>query len=219
MKKILYVILTLALLSGCATQPEAEVDTTRKIPTFANAEEVKTFLIEGNELYQSASENSGDVSLALREDTTENGQAPYAVVVTCSDSRVVPEHIFNTGLGELFTIRNAGNVVTEIELGSIEYAADHLGSQLVVILGHENCGAVAATMDGHAEGYIHYIVDEVAEGIVGCETATEAEIANVYHSLEACEQSEILQELVASGAIEIVGAIYNTADGSVSFLD
>ena len=107
-------------------------------------------LKEGNARYLDASSNPGDISKLIRKKTCEEGQSPYAIVVTCSDSRVIPESIFSAGIGELFVIRVAGNVIDNHQLGSIEYAADHLGTNLVVVLGHTHCGAVGAAIGGGA---------------------------------------------------------------------
>ena len=96
-----------------------------------------------------------------------SGQQPYAIILTCSDSRVAPEHIFGAGLGEIFVIRNAGNLVEPIALGSIEYAAEHLGSPLLVVMGHTSCGAVgAACSSDHATGSIDAIVKALAEPVM-----------------------------------------------------
>ena len=89
-----------------------------------SAEEALQKLKQGNETYLTAKANPGNVSPEIRKDTCDNGQHPYAIVVTCSDSRVIPESIFSAGIGELFTIRVAGNVIHDFELGSVEYAAD-----------------------------------------------------------------------------------------------
>ena len=97
-----------------------------------------------------------------REDTSENGQHPYAVIVTCSDSRVPAEHIFNAGIVELFFIRTAGNVIGDYALGSVEYGAEYLGTKLIVVLGHTNCGAVDAALHGGAHGAIATITDEIS---------------------------------------------------------
>ncbi len=93
----------------------------------------------GNARYIDAKVNSEDISQAKRTDTLVNGQKPYAIIITCSDSRVIPENIFMTGIGELFVIRIAGNVIDEHQLGSIEYAASHLGAPLIVVMGHTHC--------------------------------------------------------------------------------
>ena len=113
-----------------------------------SASEAKNRLIEGNRLYLDAASSGADISPAKRKETAENGQYPYAIVVTCSDSRVIPESIFSAGIGELFVIRVAGNVLDDHQLGSIEYAADHLGTKLIVLLGHTKCGAVGAAIEG-----------------------------------------------------------------------
>ena len=102
-----------------------------------SAEEALQKLKDGNQRYLTAEANPGDVSPKIRQYTCENGQSPYAIVITCSDSRVIPESIFCAGIGELFIIRVAGNVMDKHQLGSVEYAADHLGTNLVVVLGHE----------------------------------------------------------------------------------
>ena len=99
------------------------------------ADEAIEKLKSGNMRYLLMNSNSGNVSAALRKFTYEYGQHPHAIIVTCSDSRVIPETIFSAGLGELFVIRVAGNVIDDHQLGSIEYAAGHLGSPVVVVLG------------------------------------------------------------------------------------
>ena len=109
-----------------------------------SADEALERLREGNARYLNANQAQGDVSPALRQSTFREGQRPYAIVLACSDSRVIPEAIFSAGIGDLFVIRVAGNVVDKHQLGSIEYAEDHLGCNLVVVLGHTCCGAVDA---------------------------------------------------------------------------
>ena len=109
-------------------------------------------LKKGNQDYISALTNPASIELDLRKNLATNGQQPYAVILTCSDSRVAPEHIFSAGLGELFVIRTAGNVVGDFELGSIEYGVEHLGAPIIVVMGHNHCGAVEAALSSHAEG-------------------------------------------------------------------
>ncbi len=103
-------------------------------------------LKSGNRAFLSAAENEADISPSVRKETAQKGQFPYAVIVACSDSRVVPEHIFGCGIGELFVIRVAGNVIGDHQLGSIEYAVRHLKCPLVVVLAHPGCGAVNAAL-------------------------------------------------------------------------
>ena len=97
-------------------------------------------LAAGNLKYLNAENGSGDISRRIRMSTWAKGQSPYAIIVTCSDSRVIPENIFSAGIGELFVIRLAGNIIDDHQLGSIEYAAGHLGCRLVVVLGHTHRG-------------------------------------------------------------------------------
>ena len=106
-----------------------------------SASEALKKLQDGNQRYLTAETSTGNISSILRKKTTDEGQLPYAIVITCSDSRVIPESIFMAGIGEIFVIRVAGNVMDNHQLGSVEYAADHLGTKLVVVLGHTHCGA------------------------------------------------------------------------------
>ena len=122
-------------------------------------------LREGNLRYLEAPQNPGDVSPALRRTTANQGQAPYAIVIACSDSRVIPEALFSAGIGERFVIRVAGNVLDNHQLGSIEYAAAHLGCKLILMLGHTGCGAVGAALHGGGEGYVSYLTDEILRAI------------------------------------------------------
>lgn len=205
MKKVLAIIVAAMLLAGCCCAESAQSALER--------------LLAGNAAYMDAVANPGDVSPAIRRDTAENGQHPYAVVVTCSDSRVPAEHIFSAGIGELFVIRTAGNVIGTFELGSVEYGAEHLHAPLIVVLGHTGCGAVDAALSGGAHGAIKAIIDEIAACLpAGCD-ARDAEIANVENSIARIRESEIITELGESGAVEIRGAIYDIASGAVRFLD
>ncbi len=186
---------------------------------FNTPREVKKHLVEGNEIYRNAKKNNADISYERRKNTTDHGQFPYAVVITCSDSRVPPEHIFTAGVGELFVIRTAGNVIGDLELGSIEYAAAHLHSKVILVLGHENCGAIAATLGGYAEGNIQSIINEIAMGIGDTKSAREAEVLNVEHGIDRIMSSEVIQELLHENKVAIEGAIYRISDGTVRFLD
>lgn len=182
-------------------------------------EEVKTVLIAGNEEYVANSSNKGDISKERREDTATNGQFPYATIITCSDSRVPAEHIFNAGIGDLFVIRTAGNVIGDYELGSVEYGAEHLNTKLVVVMGHTGCGAVQATLEGGGHGNVQAITDEIASCLTPDCSATEAEILNVKNSINKINSSEAIQELTKEGLVEVVGAIYDISTGTVTFLD
>ncbi|HEY8803917.1 MAG TPA: carbonic anhydrase, partial [Clostridium sp.] len=110
--------------------------------------EAKIILIDGNKRFVTGALSCKDFSLNKRIDLSIDGQNPIAAVLTCSDSRVSPEFVFDQGLGDIFVIRNAGNIADIITLGSIEYAVENLGVSLIIILAHEKCGAVKATIDG-----------------------------------------------------------------------
>lgn len=186
---------------------------------FNTPHEAKKHMMEGNDLYRTAKKNCADISYERRKDTTDHGQFPYAVVITCSDSRVPPEHIFSAGVGELFVIRTAGNVIGDLELGSIEYAVGHLHSKVILVLGHEGCGAIAATLGGYAEGNIQSIINEIAMGIGDTKSARDAEVLNVEHGIDRILSSEVVQELLNEGKVSIEGAVYRISDGSVRWLD
>ena len=174
-------------------------------------------LEEGNAKYLNAETSRGNISRMLRKYTHENGQHPYAIIITCSDSRVIPESIFSAGLGDLFVIRVAGNVIDDHQLGSIEYAADHLGSPLIVVLGHTFCGAVDAAINHDPQGYIKYITDEIKLAI-GDETDDfKACCLNVQRSIEMIEHSLEIHQIEEEG-LRVVGAVYHIEDGRVEFI-
>ena len=169
-------------------------------------------LKEGNKIYINSAKGVGDISPEQRQYTWENGQKPCAVIVSCSDSRVIPEAIFSAGIGDLFVIRVAGNVVGDYELGSIEYAVEHLGCRLVVVLGHTGCGAVNAAL-GENHGYVKHITDQIKRAI-GRETDTvKASVLNVNQSV--CKIKESLPDM--NGLI-VTGALYHTDSGVVEFM-
>jgi len=163
-------------------------------------------LFAGNAIYR----NDGDG--ARRRDTARNGQHPYAVIVCCSDSRVIPERIFHAGIGDLFVVRVAGNVIGRHALGSIAYAAEHLGCKAVIVLGHTGCGAVEAALAGHADGYLSDLVDAIKDAI-----GTERD------PLAACEKNVragvgTIRRALNDGSVTVSGAVYDTASGAVRLL-
>lgn len=184
-----------------------------------SADEALARLLEGNRRFLTAAEPEGDVSLTLRRRLAEEGQTPYAVVVTCSDSRVPPEYLFSAPLGGLFVIRVAGNVMDAHQLGSVEYAAEHLGCRLVLVLGHTRCGAVGAALSGGAEGYIKWITDEVLAALGDERDETAACEKNVRRSVSRMEESAGLRRLIRCDGLKVVGGIYDVATGEVRLLE
>ena len=181
-----------------------------------SAEQALEKLKAGNADYLSARTSGGDISPEKRAYTCENGQCPYAVIVTCSDARVIPESIFSAGIGDLFVIRVAGNVIDNHQLGSVEYAAEHLGIRLVVVLGHDHCGAVDAAIHHDPEGYIRYITDEIKLAIGDEQDDYKACWLNVRHSVDLIGQSFEIQNEEQHG-LRVIGALYRLADGKVEF--
>lgn len=182
-----------------------------------SAMQAKEKLMEGNRIFLTASRNPGDVSPEIRKKTAAEGQFPYAIILSCSDSREIPEAIFSAGIGELFVIRVAGNVVNAHQLGSIEYAADHLGCKLVVVLGHDHCGAVDAAMHHVADGHIKSILDEVQTAIGDETDEFKASCLNVLHSVKIIKENTDMRLLEEKG-LEVLGAIYHIETGEVEFL-
>lgn len=183
-----------------------------------SAQEAKTKLIEGNQLYIKSKTAQGDMSSLLRKKTAMEGQTPYAIIITCSDSRVIPESIFSADLGDLFVIRIAGNVLDDHQLGSIEYAAEHLGTRLIVMLGHTKCGAVDAAIKRHGGGFIGYVIDDIIHAI-GDETDDyKASCMNIRHGVETIQREFQIHPIEDERGLEVIGAIYDIEDGHVGFL-
>ena len=179
--------------------------------TIITADSALKKLKDGNLRYLNAKTCGGDISPAIREKTCREGQSPYAIVITCSDSRVIPESIFDCGIGELFVIRVAGNVVNEHVLGSVEYSAGHLGTRLVVVMGHDHCGAVDAALHHDPDGHVKSITDEIKRA-VGEETDDyKACCLNVQNSVN-----------IIRGALDtditVCGAVYHIENGQVEFI-
>lgn len=169
----------------------------------------------GNEKYLTALANPADISAARRMELAA-GQAPYAIIITCSDSRVVPENIFFAGLGELFVIRIAGNVIDEHQLGSIEYAASHLGAPLIVVLGHTHCGAVDAAIKHDPQGYIKFITDKIKAAIGDEKDPLSAAWLNARAAVREIEDSLEIQAMEEDG-LAVLAAVYDLESGRADF--
>ena len=175
-------------------------------------------LKEGNKKFVEGTHASMEISRLLRRHFKENGQHPYAIIISCSDSRVVPEAIFSAGIGDLFVIRVAGNVIDDHQLGSIEYAAEHLGTGLVVVLGHTDCGAVGAVLSGHGGGYIDYIAKDIAEAIGEEKDPYRAACLNVEHCCKIIENSLQIRKDEEEYGLRVMDAVYDIESGEVSFI-
>ncbi len=175
-------------------------------------------LSEGNRRFLDAASAEGDVSPVLRRRTAAEGQTPYAIVIACSDSRVIPESIFSAGIGELFVIRVAGNVLDNHQLGSIEYAAAHLHCKLILVLGHTRCGAVSAALSGGGDGFIRYITDEILTAIGEERDPDAACCLNVQHAVDTIRREFAEHPEIPSADLDILGAVYDIATGKVRWL-
>ncbi|MBQ9469005.1 MAG: carbonic anhydrase [Clostridia bacterium] len=166
-------------------------------------------LLAGNARYRARETFGGDVSFARRE-ALRDGQRPFAAVICCSDARVIPEVIFDAGLGDLFVIRTAGNTAGENERGSVGYAVEHLGVRTVVVLGHTRCGAVSAALHGEFDGPAGVITRRI-KAAIGEETdPSKASVLNVRATVRQ------LNADLGNGA-KAVGALYDLCTGKVLF--
>ena len=184
-------------------------------------------LMEGNLRYAEGNASHPHQSPERRAELI-SGQQPFAVILGCSDSRIPPELIFDQGLGDVFVIRTAGEVVDNASLASIEYAVDHLGVPLVMVLGHDSCGAVtAAVQGGEAEGHLGSLMDFIRPAVEQAREAGEGSDLlngsidnNVFNIVEALKSSQpVLSEKVEAGELMILGARYRLDSGLVEILE
>ena len=193
-------------------------------------------LREGNRRFVSGMRRNATLTNQTRRSELAAGQEPFAIILGCSDSRVPAEIVFDQGLGDLFVIRVAGNIVASSQIGSVEFAAERFGTPLVVVLGHSRCGAVLATLEElmrpreKQSRNLRSIVDRIrpsVEGLLATELRHDSE-ALVRHAVRANIRasanqvrhgSEVLEELIQKGRVLVVGAEYSLETGVVDFFD
>jgi carbonic anhydrase len=225
MKKISFLLFMLLLAAALATPAPA----TTAAPGISAGEALR-LLKEGNGRYVDGKLQHPHQDRARRALTTAQGQHPLATVLTCSDSRVPAEIIFDQGIGDIFVVRVAGNVAATDEIGSIEYAVDHLATPVVVVMGHTQCGAVTAVVDdSKLPPNIATLVEPIKPAV---EKAREANpqaakdvllkaaiTANVWQAVEdILRLSPIIREKVRDGKAQVVGALYDLDSGQVQWL-
>lgn len=181
-------------------------------------------LLSGNERFVSGVPGHPNQDAARRAELAPPGQDPFAVVLGCSDSRLAAEIIFDQGLGDLFVVRTAGHVLGAEVLGSVEYATSVLGARLVVVLGHDSCGAVAAARaaveDGlSVRGFVRDVVERVTPSILAARAAgldSQSDVdEHIRHTVDLMlERSRTLSEQVEAGEVAVVGLGYQLAEGS-----
>ena len=190
-----------------------------------SADEALKKLKQGNKRFVQLHQKHPDESAKRRKEMLK-GQHPFVIVLSCSDSRVPPELIFDQGLGDIFEIRNAGNVLNDHVIGSIEYAVMHCGVKLIVIMGHQDCGAINATLSGVSETkYIQALEDSIQPAVEQCK-AKGLEVnsdnvvkAHVMQDIEELMQNDIeLVKYMKKHNVKIVPAYYHLDSGKVDFL-
>lgn len=201
-----------------------------------SAQEALERLQAGNQRFVSGVQSLSTLSSRARRSDLVAGQAPFAIVLGCSDSRVPAEIVFDQGLGDLFVIRVAGNIIAPSLVGSVEFAADKFGTRLVVVLGHSNCGAIQATLEelerpsAHRSPNLHSIVDRIRPSVQSLletelkhnpdELFHQAVRANIRTSANHLRHgSRILEKLIARDGLLVVGAEYSLETGVVDFFD
>ena len=227
-----FAILVLLALPGFAQQPAAappqpSTHHAVKTPPPPSADAIWADLMEGNKRFMAGKPKARQL-VSLRE-SLASSQHPNVIVLACSDSRVAPELVFDKSLGELFVVRSAGNIADAIGVGSIEYAVEHLGSSVLVVMGHTKCGAVTAACSGEKmpSASLQTIVDKInpavaiaAKSAKGDELIEDAIVQNVHRSAQdVLASSEILQHFVADGKLKVIEAEYQLDSGAVVRLD
>jgi carbonic anhydrase len=226
-----FAILILLALPGFAQQPAAappQPSTHHAVKTPPpSADAIWADLMEGNKRFMAGKPKARQL-VSLRA-SLASSQHPNVIVLACSDSRVAPELVFDKSLGELFVVRSAGNIADAIGVGSIEYAVEHLGSSVLVVMGHTKCGAVTAACSGEKmpSASLQTIVDKInpavaiaAKSAKGDELIEDAIVQNVHRSAQdVLASSEILQHFVADGKLKVIEAEYQLDSGAVVRLD
>jgi carbonic anhydrase len=201
-----------------------------------NAKEALDRLREGNQRFVAGALRNSSVTTHQERAALVAGQSPFAIVLGCSDSRVPVEMVFDQGLGDLFVIRVAGNVVSPSQVGSVEFAAATFGTPLVVVLGHSSCGAVTATFEElrrpaeNQSPNLRAIVERITPAVASLletelkdrpkELIAKGVRANVRASAHGLRHgSRILEDLIAAGKLLVVGAEYDLETGAVDFFD
>jgi carbonic anhydrase len=214
----------LALLSAAALW--APTLTRADAPSTVNADEALKLLLAGNQRFVDGTLKSVTRDeLAQRRAELVQGQKPFAIVLCCSDSRVGPEIVFDQELGNLFVVRTAGEVLDAAGIGSIEYAVAHLGSPLLLVLGHEHCGAVAAAVaDAKEPGHIANIVKAIRPAVVRTkgepgdplQNAVRANVQDIAAGLRST--NPVLSERVNTGRLKVKGAVCSLKTGNVELV-
>ena len=223
-------VVATALLSGGGVPARAADPSTKPSRAAATPDAALALLEAGNAAFLRGASTGNDISPKRRLELAA-GQAPFCAYVSCSDSRVPPELLFGRGLGELFIIRNAGNTVDTVAMGSIEYAVAELGVPLVVVMGHESCGAVKAAMavvekNARFPGAIGNMIEPIIPAVLQSRGRTGDPVTNAVKEnvrrvvgVLRKESDPIMLAPQAAGKLRVVGAYYELSTGHVDFFD
>lgn len=221
--RIVFGVCSLVLLSVMAAAAVERVVVT-------DPDKAMQMLVEGNKRFMTGKTEKQDISDAKREDLFKNGQTPFVSVVSCSDSRVPPELVFDQGLGDVFVVRAAGNVLDPLGMGSIEFSIAVLKSPLIVVMGHEDCGAIHATVGGVEGSYnIATLAGLIQPAVTSVRKlmpdASSRDIyepvtdENVKQVVAQLKENEMLKKFIAEKKLKVVGGKYRQATGQVEFFE
>jgi carbonic anhydrase len=186
------------------------------------ADDALARLKAGNERFANSKISAGQPVAARRAESAQE-QHPFAIIVGCADSRTAPEIIFDQSIGDLFVIRTAGNLADDYALGSIEYAVDHLGTRLIVVLGHARCGAVTAALaGGSAPGHINSLVRDIQPAVAASKGKEGDALANAIHENDAEVAAKIRKQAQLgehASEVRIVEGYYNLDTGKVEWTE
>lgn len=219
------IVVLILMFAGLAPRAWSEAPSAAASP-----DAVLALLKASNDQYIEGKSLHPHASSARREETASKGQHPLVTFLSCSDSRVPVELLFDQGIGDVFVVRDAGNICGVTEIGSIEYGVEHLGTPLMVVMGHSKCGAVtAAVTRAEVGGSIPVIIEHILPAVAATRLAypaidingliPEAIKANVWQSVaDLYQRSAIVRELVEQKKLKVVGAIYDIQTGRVQWL-
>lgn len=235
MQKTTLILVIYALIPMAAFSQHIEHPTTKHSVKIrdVDAEHALRKLIEGNKRFATHHMQHPDETIRRRVSLSRHGQHPFAIVLSCSDSRVPPEIVFDEGLGDLFVVRIAGHVVDDAVIASIEYAAEHLGAKLLVVLGHEKCGAVTAAIENQTEAHLRALVEAInpaVEEVVQNSHQTHPKhdetfiekvvVANIRYTLANLQKSEpLLARLIRERKLKTIGCYYHLTSGKAELIN
>jgi carbonic anhydrase len=217
-----------ALASPLVFPPALAADEGVKPPNAISGDEALKRLMAGNARY--ATNQSKPVDFAVDRAARASAQYPIASILSCSDSRVGPEFVFDQGPGSLFVVRLAGNILEDEGLASLEYAAQFLGSPLILVLGHSNCGAVASAIkvlkdNTKLPGHLPELIDEIKPAVIAAQKAQPTDLLaaaiaeNVRRTVEKVQKAKpLLAGMIAAGKVKVAGGVYDIATGAATLI-